>query len=84
MRLNGWSNSLYTAELGLSSLQTFYKEKSMKYSLLAITLLILTLSACGGAKNQALPATQQEAYEKALKGEEIECPNGADSNGSCR
>lgn len=56
----------------------------MKYSLLAIALLILTLSACGGAKNQALPATEQEAYERALRGEEQECPNGMDSNGACR
>jgi uncharacterized lipoprotein len=56
----------------------------MKYSLLAIALLILTLSACGGAKNQALPATEQAAYEKALRGEEQECPNGMDSNGACR
>ncbi len=56
----------------------------MKYSLLAIALFILTLSACGGAKNQALPATEQAAYEKALRGEEVECPNGMDSNGACR
>jgi hypothetical protein len=57
----------------------------MKYSLLAIALLILTLSACGGGKpGQALPATEQAAYEKALRGEEQECPNGMDSNGACR
>jgi len=57
----------------------------MKYSLLAIALFILTLSACGGGKpSQALPATEQAAYEKALKGEEQECPNGMDSNGACR
>ena len=56
----------------------------MKYSLLAVALLIATLAACGGAKNQALPATEKEAYEKALKGEQQDCPNGMDSNGACR
>jgi len=55
----------------------------MKYTLLAAALVVL-LSACGGAKNQALPATEQAAYEAALRGEQLDCPNGMDSNGACR
>ena len=56
----------------------------MKYSLLAIALVTILLVACGGPKNQALPASEQAAYDKALKGEEVVCPNGTDSNGSCK
>jgi len=62
-------NLLYTA---LFILRTFYKENHMKYALLAVFLLSLTLSACGGKPSQALPETEKANYEKIMSGGEAD------------
>jgi len=41
----------------------------MKLTFLAIALLAITITACGGPGGQALPVTEQENYEREIAGE---------------
>jgi len=55
-------------------IKNFYKENHIMKStlILAVSLLVLTLAACGGKPSQALPETEKANYEKIMSGGEAD------------
>lgn len=55
----------------------------MKYTLLALALATLMLTACN-RPSQALPEQEKANYDRAVKGDgNVVCEHGLDGNGNC-